>query len=211
MSEARSDVLPDVYCADVTAVVLAGGRGTRMGGGPKALRTVAGRPMLDWLLAALRPQVGSVLVNANEALEAHAAFGAQVVEDAVADHAGPLAGIHAGALRCATPWLLSLPCDAVRLPPDLVSRLRAAALAAGRPAAYAVVAGDGLYPLCLVRREVQASLAERLRGEDRSVRGWLASIDALAVDIDDWPGGRPNVNTPEALAAIEAELRSLSR
>src|SRR5262245_15276018 len=108
----------------VTGLVLAGGQGRRMGGVDKGLEPLRGRPMVEWVLERLGPQVAEIVVNANQHLAEYARFGHRVVSDEVGGFAGPLAGLHAGLKAASHPFVVTVPCDSPFLPSDLVSRLR---------------------------------------------------------------------------------------
>ena len=115
----------------LTGLILAGGQARRMGGQDKGLIPLAGRPLIAWVIAALAPQVGRILISANRNQAAYAAFGHPVIGDEaggteLTGFQGPLAGIAAAMTRMETPWLLTLPCDAPLAPTDLASRLAAA-------------------------------------------------------------------------------------
>jgi molybdenum cofactor guanylyltransferase len=130
----------------ITGLVLAGGRGSRMGGIDKGLQVLGTRTLVEHALERLRPQVSALAINANRHLEAYARFGVPVWPDAEADYPGPLAGMLAGLQACTTEWLVTVPCDTPALPPDLVARLFAAAQAAGLRVAMPVTdeaAGHG--------------------------------------------------------------------
>ena len=107
----------------ITAIILAGGRARRMAGVDKGLCSLAGRPMIEWTLARIRPQVGAVLINANRNREAYAALGFPVAADDDDSRAGPLAGIHAGMKKSKTEWVLSAPCDSPFLPRTACRRI----------------------------------------------------------------------------------------
>ena len=114
----------------ITGLILAGGQARRMGGQDKGLIPLAGRPLIAWVIAALTPQVGRILISANRNQAAYAAFGHPVIGDEavgaeLAGFQGPLAGIAAAMTRMETPWLLTLPCDAPLAPADLAPRLAA--------------------------------------------------------------------------------------
>ena len=138
----------------VTGIVLAGGQGRRMGGVDKGLQRLDGRAMVAWSIARLAPQVETIIVNANQNLDAYRAFGHPVVSDAVGGFAGPLAGLHAGLQATHTALAVTVPCDSPFLPTDLVERLHAALEA--QPAELAVAkTGTQPHPVfCLVRRSV---------------------------------------------------------
>src|SRR5215213_247088 len=112
---------------DVTGVILAGGRGSRMGGADKGLQNFRGMPMAMFTLMRLAPQVGQVMINANRNLSAYESFGVPVWPDVIPDYAGPLAGFLTGLEQCETSWLVTVPCDTPLFPTDLVERLVAAA------------------------------------------------------------------------------------
>ena len=112
---------------EITGLVLAGGRGSRMGGIDKGLQNFAGVPLALHTLLRLQLQVGEAMVNANRNLAAYESFGVPVWPDGLADFAGPLAGFLVGLEHCETPWLVTVPCDSPRFPQDLVARLAAAA------------------------------------------------------------------------------------
>src|SRR5260221_13091519 len=108
--------------SSITGIVLAGGQGRRMGGVDKGLQPLHGKPMVEWVLARLRPQVNEVLINANQNPERYAALGHRVVPDAIGGYAGPLAGLHAGLQAPAHPFVAPGPGDSPFLPGGLVFR-----------------------------------------------------------------------------------------
>ena len=108
---------------DITGLVLAGGRGSRMGGVDKGLQKHQGVTLAMHAMLRLAPQVGHVMINANRNLGAYESMGVPVWPDALADYPGPLAGFLAGLEHCETPYLVTVPCDSPRFPEDLVARL----------------------------------------------------------------------------------------
>ena len=126
---------------NITGLVLAGGRATRMGGVDKGLQAFHGQPLAQHALARLQPQVGALMLNANRNLADYAALGAPynapVWPDGLADYAGPLAGFLTGLEHCPMPWLLTVPCDTPLFPHDLAARLAAAAARDGSDIAIA--------------------------------------------------------------------------
>ena len=113
--------------SQITGIVLAGGRGSRMGGVDKGLQLYNGMPLAKHAIQQLQPQVGTMLINANRNLDVYQTWGAQfsadVVVDELADFAGPLAGFLVGLQHCKTPFLMTVPCDTPRFPKNLVARL----------------------------------------------------------------------------------------
>ncbi|MFO1415651.1 MAG: molybdenum cofactor guanylyltransferase MobA [Burkholderiales bacterium] len=193
-----------VRAADVTGIVLAGGMGRRMGSVDKGLVPLAGQPMVAHVLARLAPQVGAIVINANQNADRYAAFGHPVVPDEVGGFAGPLAGLHAGMTRAATPYVVTVPCDSPFLPADLVPRL-AAALAARRAQLAVAYTGAQPHPVfALVDRGVLGHLAAFLQGGGRKIDAWYATLAVAAVPFDDEEAAFRNINTPDELAAAAA-------
>ncbi len=187
--------------ADVTGIVLAGGQGRRMGGVDKGLVLLDGRPMAAHVIERLAPQVGPILVNANQNADRYAALGHPVVPDAVGGYAGPLAGLHAGLSRAATPFVVTVPCDSPFLPPDLVARL-ADGLAHARAVLAVAKTFDQPHPVfALVRRDVLPNLAAFLDAGGRKIDAWYASLAVVEVPFDDCADAFRNINTRDELDA----------
>lgn len=188
----------------VTGLVLAGGEGRRMGGTDKGLLELRGQPLAAVAAERLRPQVARLLLSANRNLDAYRALGVEVVTDTVNDGdrtAGPLAGVLAGLEHCGTEWLACVPCDSPAAPPDLVSRLLAAANTARAPAAFATTE-QGAHPVfMLVRQDCLAGLRDFVRQGGRRIRAWQDAIGAVATHFPD-EAAFANINTPEDLAAV---------
>ena len=186
---------------EVTGLVLAGGQGSRMGGVDKGLAPFRGRPLVAHVIERLAPQVGPILVNANQNADAYAALGHPVVPDAVGGFAGPLAGLHAGMTRAATPLVVTVPCDSPFLPPDLVARLSAGLESAGAALAVARTFDQPHPVFALVRRDVLANLASFLEGGGRKIDAWYARLAVVEVPFDDCADAFRNINTRDELAA----------
>ena len=194
---------------EVVGVVLAGGLARRMGGGDKPLRLLAGRPMLDHVLDALRPQLFDIALNANGDPARFAAYGLPVLPDPLPDNPGPLAGILAGldwAAARGAGWLVSAPGDCPFLPADYVARLRAAAA----PLACAETDGQthppcGIWPVAL-RDDLRAAMLAGERKIDRwTARHGIAHVTWPTTPIDPFF----NANTADDLAGAEGLLHSI--
>ncbi|NMG14015.1 molybdenum cofactor guanylyltransferase MobA [Aromatoleum bremense] len=184
----------------VTGVVLAGGQGRRMGGVDKGLVELCGRPMVDWVLERLRPQVDELIINANQNARCYAAFGYPVFPDDIGGFAGPLAGLHAGLARAQHPLVATAPCDSPFLPADLVGRLHAALLDAGAELAVARTFEQPHPVFCLCRREVLPHLEEFLAAGGRKIELWYATLKIVEVRFDDEEAAFRNINTRDELA-----------
>ena len=182
---------------DITAVILAGGRGSRMGGKDKGLVDFHGKPLIQHVITAIAPQVQHVVINANRNLTDYQGFGYPVIRDSMSDYQGPLAGILAAMQCITTPDLVTVPCDGPMLPGDLVARLIAAR---EREAAEIAVADDGkrLQPVyALIPARLSHSLEAYLDGGDRKIDLWYARHRLARADFSDAPGTFVNINTPE--------------
>ena len=204
---------------DITGLVLAGGRGSRMGGVDKGLQPFRGLPLAQHALQRLTPQVGSCLINANRHAEEYAqlgaAFGAPVWPDSLCDYAGPLAGFLCGLSHCNTRWLLTVPCDTPLFPHDLAPRLARAAAAQNAEIVFAAGAetddqGHTSWRdqpvFCLLQTALHASLQQYTAQGGRKIDTWARSHRCISVAFDQ-PGDDPrafaNANTLEELHALE--------
>jgi molybdenum cofactor guanylyltransferase len=200
---------------NVTALILAGGKGTRMGGLDKGLQAFNGTPLALHALLRLQMQQGDriadCMINANRNLAAYEAFGVPVWPDTLADYAGPLAGFLTGLERCETPYLLTVPCDTPLFPLDLAERLACAL--EREQAEIAMVAapeGDGrvrTQPVfCLLRIDLLESLVRFTQDGGRKIDAWTARHHTVIVPFDQ-PGDDPrafcNANTLAELQALE--------
>ena len=187
--------------ANVTGIVLAGGQGRRMGGVDKGLVDLDGTPMIAHVLARLVPQVGDVLINANQNLDRYRAFGYPVVPDAVGGFAGPLAGLHAGMTRASRDFVVTVPCDSPFLPRDLVLRLRTKLDEKGAQLAVAKTFDQPHPVFALVRRDLLPNLAAFLASGGRKIDAWYAALRVVEVAFDDEADAFRNINTADELAA----------
>jgi molybdenum cofactor guanylyltransferase len=182
----------------ISGVILAGGLGRRMGGVDKGLKELRGKPMVQWALERLAPQVDEIVINANQNLERYRAFGHRVASDEIGGFAGPLAGLHAGLNAVKHPLAVTVPCDSPFLPMDLVSRLRAHL---GENHLAVAKTGDQPHPVfALVRRECRENLESFLAQGGRKIDAWYASLKVVEVSFDDEADAFRNINTPEELA-----------
>jgi molybdopterin-guanine dinucleotide biosynthesis protein A len=181
----------------ITGIVLAGGLGRRMGGVDKGLQPFRGRPLAQWAIERLAPQVDELLINANQNASAYARFGYRVVPDEVGGFAGPLAGLHAGLKGARGALVATVPCDSPFLPADLVARLRAAL--AERDVAVAKTGAQPHPVFALVRRGVLPHLEAYLARGGRKIDDWYATLRVVEVAFDDAADAFRNLNTLQEL------------
>lgn len=180
-----------IHAEAITGIILAGGRGSRMGGVDKGLQNFNGVPLALHTLMRLSPQVGEIMVNANRNLAAYESFGVPVWPDStgLGDYAGPLAGFLTGLERCETPYLLTVPCDTPLFPQDLAGRLAEALAREG--ADFAVASApeeDGqLRPqpvFCLMSIHMLESLVRFTQAGGRKIDAWTAQHATVVVPFD---------------------------
>ena len=193
-------------CADITGLILCGGRGSRMGGADKGLQNYLGMPLAMHALMRLSPQVGEVMINANRNLAAYESMGVAVWPDPLANYPGPLAGWLAGLEHCQTPYMLTVPCDTPGFPADLAARLAQALTREGAEIAMAATMENGqlqLQPVfCLLDAMLLESLMAFLNSGERKIDRWTARHRCATVVFDE-ASAFFNVNTLAELHALE--------
>lgn len=187
--------------SQLTGVILAGGEGNRMGGQDKGWITLRGKPLIEWVLEQLKPQVGPVVISANRNLERYQALGVPVVHDEKV-YLGPLAGIATALENIRTEYALVVPTDAPLIPADLAQRLLP------KCPARLVICHDGerLQPLFgLYHRSLAESIRAFLASDQRQLTRWCMAQNPEIVTIRDTEIFA-NLNTAEELARIETAL-----
>ena len=199
----------------MTGLILAGGRGARMGGIDKGLQNFNGTPLTLHTLMRLQMQetepLSQIMVVANRNLSAYESFGVQVWPDSTDGFAGPLAGFLTGLERCETDLLLTVPCDSPLFPLNLAQRLLDALVS--EEAEIAVAAAkeeDGTVRaqpvFCLMRVNLLESLVKFMQSGGRKIDAWTALHKTVLVpfdtaDVD--PRAFFNANTLEELHRLE--------
>lgn len=190
----------------ITGLVLAGGRGSRMGHVDKGLQQFRGAPMVLHVIMRLSPQVGAMMINANQNLGPYEGFGLPVWPDQLSGFEGPLAGVQTGLAQCETEYMVTAPCDSPFLPADLVARLGAALLEHGADLAVAVTGeGETKQPhpvFCLMKSVLLPHLSDYLQSGGRKIDTWHRSLNMVEVRFEDESAFR-NINTIEELRRFE--------
>jgi molybdenum cofactor guanylyltransferase len=198
-------MLIDIH--QITGLILAGGRGSRMGHVDKGLQQFRGAPMVLHVIMRLSPQVGTLMINANQNISPYEGFGLPVWPDQLGGFEGPLAGVQTGLSQCDTDYLVTAPCDSPFLPANLVERLAAALVEKNAELAFAVT-GEGAtrqpHPVfSLMKSTTLTSLTEYLQNGGRKIETWYKSLNAAEVHFSDEAEFR-NINTLEELRRFEA-------
>lgn len=205
---------PTLPGSDITGLILAGGRGRRMGLVDKGLQSFHKHSLCAEVIQRLQPQVAGVMINANQNLARYRAFGFPVWPDQTSDFAGPLAGMQCGLLHCPTPYLLSVPCDSPFLPADLAVRLSHALLQQNASLAVAVTRDsvrdcEQIQPVfCLMSIKLLPDLNAFLAQGGRKIEAWIDHLSnksdtkVVRVLFDDERAFR-NLNTLAELQQAE--------
>ena len=194
-----------------TGVILAGGAASRMGGQDKGLLALNGRPLVEYVLATLAPQVGQVFINANRNPAIYAQYGHPVIKDEFDGFCGPLAGMASCLRAVTTPVMVTTPCDSPFVPRDLVTRLYQKMLEDNAEISVAHN-GERLQPVfSMMQNTVLDSLLDFLHRGERKIDKWFELHKVAVVDFSGQPDTFLNINTRDELAMVEARLRETAR
>ncbi len=194
---------------EIALLILAGGKGSRMGGRDKGLMNIAGKPAIEHLLERFAPHPGPIMISANRNLERYTGYGYPVLEDSTNDFPGPLAGILSGLVAAPGQYLLTLPVDAPLIQIDYPARMATALAESGCKAGVASL-DQRIEPVfCLLDKTLAPTLQDYLARNQRSVNGWLTQVGAVPVDFSDSPQQFINLNIEQDQEKLQAYLTSL--
>lgn len=190
----------------IDAVILAGGRATRMGGEDKGLIELAGIPMIQHVINRIKPQVTNIIINANRHQDKYQNFGFPVISDNNNDFNGPLAGISQAMAYTKADYLISVACDCPMLPDNLVSKMLTAIEVHDADIA---VASDGKYMqpvIMLLKPHLKSSIDAFLSRGDRKIILWYQQHKMITIPFTDDPMAFININTPAQKQQLAATL-----
>ncbi|MDH5599718.1 MAG: molybdenum cofactor guanylyltransferase MobA [Gammaproteobacteria bacterium] len=191
---------------NITAVILAGGKGSRFAGIDKGLVKLNNIPLVQHLVNRIQPQVSGIIISANRNLDSYKKLGFPVYEDEISGYAGPLAGILKALQHCQTEWLLIIPADSPFIPTDLVSRLTQ-----NSKDTKLVIPHDGehLHPtFALIHHSLLESLQHYLDKGERKARAWMQQQSHTIVDFSDQADAFMNINTEQELKNAEKHFQA---
>lgn len=191
---------------NVTALILAGGRGRRMDEKDKGLVELNQKPLIRYVIDVLEPQVSRIIINANRSQDQYKQFGFPVIADELSGYQGPLAGFIAGMKNAQTSHIVTSPCDGPLLPNDLVERL---ITALDRNDADMAVAHDGnrLQPVhALMPIKLLSSIEDFLAAGDRKIDLWFKQHKVAVADFSDLPDAFRNINTEKERTHLQEEM-----
>ncbi len=197
-----------ITTASITGIILAGGRGRRMGGSDKGLVEFAGCALIEHVIAVLSPQVGTLMINANRNRDNYAAYGYPVITDELTDFQGPLAGFSSAMHAASTDYIITVPCDGPLLSSELVPRL---VQSLQNSDAAIAVAHDGtrLQPVyALLPTRLANSLQDFLDRGQRKIDRWYALHSVVLADCSDIQSSFRNINTPSERDQLQQTLNT---
>jgi molybdopterin-guanine dinucleotide biosynthesis protein A len=189
-----------------TAIILSGGRATRMNGVDKGLVLLQNKPLVEYIIERLKPQADEILINANREIDTYQTLGFPVLPDETNDFLGPLAGFLLGLQHAKHEYVLTVPCDSPLLPLDLADRLYNSMAESHADIAVASSDGDTHPVFCLMKKSVLPSLQAFLENGERKVSAWQKSLKYIEVDFSDCSEAFTNLNTFEDLSTLELRL-----
>jgi molybdenum cofactor guanylyltransferase len=195
----------------ISAIILSGGRATRMNGVDKGLVQLQQKPLITHVIARLARQVDEISINANREIAAYEAFGLPVLQDendqdTLEKFIGPLAGFSLGLQHAKHDYVLTVPCDSPLLPLDLVERLYNGMAASRMDIAVASSVQNTHHVFCLMKKSVLPSLQSYIESGERKVSTWQKSQKYIEVDFSDNSEAFTNLNTFEDLKKLELKL-----
>jgi len=191
----------------ITGLILAGGRSSRMDGHDKGLLPLIDKTMIECVIEKLKPQVDQILISANRHIEKYQSYGYEVHLDEYDDFRGPLAGMAEGLSHSKSEYLLTVPCDGPLLPTDIAARMLTFAQ---NNQLKAVFAFDGKYKqpsYNLIHSDLSASIHRSLERHEHKLGKWLLDNGAIPIDFSDQKAAFLNVNTPEDLQRLTKKLQ----
>jgi len=190
----------------ISGLILAGGRSSRMQGNDKGLLNLLDRPMIEHVIQRLEPQVSQILISANRHIEQYQKYGYEVLLDDYDDYRGPLAGMSRGLLKSDSEYLLTVPCDGPFLPLDLARRMLKLAQKEG---AKAILVFDGQYKqptYNLLHKDLLPQIVQSLQQDENKLGKWLMDHGALKLDCSEQKSAFININTPADLEQLAQQL-----
>lgn len=198
---------PPTFTTEISALILAGGQGQRLGGEDKGLLELNQQPLIEYVLQAIRPEVQHIMISANRNLDRYAQYGYPVYADSIAGFMGPLAGILSGLQHCPTDWLLILPADTTGIPQQLVARMWQAV---HDQSCTVAIADDGNYlqpTYALLNISLRDNLQHYLENGGRKTQHWMQQQTFCQVDFSDQPEAFLNINTQSEFSRVQQALK----
>ena len=195
----------NIYDKNLSVLILAGGKGTRMMGVDKGLMRVHGKYIIEYLINVSKKFSSDVFVNANRNISFYETLNCHVIKDVLGDYQGPLAGIYSGLLQIESDYLITLPCDGPLISDEYFSKMLESPMTDKIKCAYC---NDRLQPVyALIPKKLIGSLEKFLNSGERKIDKWYSKCGLEIVDFSDKQEIFINVNSEEELLQYENEIR----
>lgn len=197
-----------ISSSEITGVILAGGQARRMNGQDKGLVMLSNKPMIEYVIEALKPQTSKLIINANRNHDVYSSYGIEIIADQLSGFCGPLAGMASALKTIKTEYMVTAPCDSPFIPDNLVQRL---ATELENKATDISVAhnGERIQPVfCMLKKSLAQSLNNYLAAGDRKIDRWFEQHNYAVADFSDVPSTFDNINTPEDIENALSRLIS---
>ena len=191
----------------ITGIILAGGQAKRMNGQDKGLVQLNKKPMIEYVLNAIKPQVDNIIINANRNHSIYEEYGFPVVADQITGYCGPLAGMASGLQAANTPFIVTVPCDSPLIPDNLVHRLYSLLQDEDAEICTALANGRSQPVFTLMKSELLSSMLEFLNDGERKIDKWFEKHRLAIADFSDQADTFINVNSAEELQELERKLK----
>jgi len=178
-----------------------------MGGQDKGLIQLARKPMIEYVLNAIKPQVDDIIINANRNQKVYGKYGFTVVADQIEGYCGPLAGMASGLQASKTPFVVTVPCDSPLIPDDLVQKLYSTLQDEDAEICTALSNGRLQPVFTLMKSEVLSSMLDFLNNGERKIDKWFEQHRLAIADFSEQPETFININSAEELTALELKLK----
>ena len=189
--------------SDITGVILAGGQARRMQGQDKGLVLLNNKPMIEYVIENLKPQVGELLINANRNLDHYSEYGFNIISDEFNDYQGPLAGMASALDKVTTTYMMTAPCDSPFIADTLTNKL-IASLESENADISVAHNGERMQPVfCLMKKELLDSMNDFLSKGERKIDKWFSQHKLAIADCSDIQKTFDNLNTIEDIKSVE--------
>ncbi len=189
----------DISLDDITVVILAGGKGRRMGGQDKGLISYKGHDLIQHVINAISQQTQKIIINANRNQDQYKTYGFPVIADTLNDFQGPLAGFLAAMDKVETDYILTIPCDGPVISEHYMTKMKQGL---ENTSSELAIASDGnrMQPVyALIPVKLSRSLSRYLTEGGRKIDSWYQQHDFTLVEFTDESNFFININTPQDL------------
>ena len=156
----------------ISCIILAGGEGKRVGGVDKGLLEYKNRPLIEYIINTIRPQVDDIVISANRNHDRYKQYSSKVVSDKSEKYLGPMAGIDAALPHCKHDWVLIIACDTPLLAADIIDKFLQTKTDSKL---YIAESNNKMQLLLLLHRSLHSSIKRALSENQLRLMRWAKS------------------------------------